>query len=206
MDTKTLCLGALRLGDETGYDIKKRFEEKFGYFLRVASSGIYRALGELESEAKVEADRVVQDDRPNKKVYRITEKGQRALVEAIIASPGYHRVQSEFLFILIFADMLPAGKVDEVLDRHLGELQFFIPETERWLEGEGADAPEGARFVALYALDMMRAQTASIARHRAMLRRGNGDERPFDSRASGPAAPADSLGASAKSDVSEESE
>ena len=43
MDAKTMCLGALMLGDATGYDIRKRVEETFSHFLDVSLGAIYPA-------------------------------------------------------------------------------------------------------------------------------------------------------------------
>jgi PadR family transcriptional regulator AphA len=168
METKTLCLGALCLGDETGYDIKKRFEEGFGHFLDVAPSGIYRALSELEASGSVVAERVVQEGRPNKKVYRLTEQGRSEFVAAMIASPARHRVRSEFLFVMIFAHMLPRAVIEAAIDRQLGEIDALIAHAESCLMDIGCDAPPGGRFVASHGLDMLRAQRESLLRNRAL--------------------------------------
>lgn len=166
METKTLCLGALCLGDETGYDIKKRFEEGFGHFLDVAPSGIYRALSELEASGSVVAERVVQEGRPNKKVYRMTEQGRNEFVGAMIASPARHRVRSEFLFVMIFAHMLPRSVIDGAIERQLAELDALIDHTEGCLLEAGPDAPPGGLFVAHHGLDILRAQRDSLLRNR----------------------------------------
>lgn len=168
METRTLCLGALYLGDETGYDIKKRFEEGFGHFLDVAPSGIYRALSELEASGSVVAERVVQEDRPNKKVYRVTEQGRNEFVAAMIASPARHRVRSEFLFVMIFAHMLPRAVIDAAIDRQVAELDALIEKTEACLAEVCADTPPGGIFVANHGLDILRAQRESLLRNRAI--------------------------------------
>lgn len=165
MDTKTLCLGALLLGDETGYDIKKRFEESFGYFLDVAPSGIYRALNDLEMTGSVNVTHVHQTGRPNKKVYTTTPNGIAAFEQALLETPARHRVRSELLFLLMFADRVPQWKIDDALSVHLGEMEALITETDEWLAGEGQQAPPGLQFVARFGLDMMRAHHASFERH-----------------------------------------
>lgn len=166
METKTLCLGALCLGDETGYDIKKRFEEGFGHFLDVAPSGIYRALSELEASGSVVAERVVQEGRPNKKVYGLTEQGRNEFVAAMIASPARHRVRSEFLFVMIFAQMLPRSVIDGAIDRQLEEIDALIDHAEGCLAEAGPDAPPGGLFVANHGLAILQAQRESLLRHR----------------------------------------
>ena len=169
MDTKTLCLGALLLGDETGYDIKKRFEESFGFFLDVAPSGIYRALSELEAGGGVDVNHVQQTGRPNKKVYTPTADGIAAFEAALLATPARHRVRSELLFLLMFADRVPASKIDSALSDHLGEMDALITQTDQWLAEDGQQAPAGLQFVARFGLDMMRAHRSSFDRHKKCL-------------------------------------
>ena len=48
MDVQTLCLGSLTLGEASGYEIKKLFEEgPFAYFYHASYGSIYPALGNL---------------------------------------------------------------------------------------------------------------------------------------------------------------
>jgi hypothetical protein len=65
LDTRTLCLGALISGPATGYEIKKRFEDTFGYFMEISHSAIYPALAELLHDGLVTVSRVEQETRPS---------------------------------------------------------------------------------------------------------------------------------------------
>jgi len=48
MDVKTLCLGVLSLGDASGYEIRKMFEEgPFAHFHHASFGSIYPALSPL---------------------------------------------------------------------------------------------------------------------------------------------------------------
>lgn len=171
MDTKTLCLGALLLGDKTGYDIKKRFEESFGFFLDVAPSGIYRALNDLETAGDVEASLVQQTGRPNKKMFKPTPAGVAAFDRALAQTPARHRVHSELLFLLMFAERVSPAKIEDALNHHTGELTALIDQTDAWLKEEGGSAPPGLRFVARFGLDIMRAELESLERRRSDLER-----------------------------------
>ncbi len=77
MDVKTLCLGVLTEGDQTGYEIKRRFEEAFSHFFGASFGSIYPALAELSRQGLVTCRSVEQDKRPDKKVYSLTAAGQR---------------------------------------------------------------------------------------------------------------------------------
>ena len=118
MDSKTLCLGVLSLGDASGYEIKKAFEEGPFSHIHVASFGsIYPALNTLVTEGLAEAREIEQHKRPDKILYAITPKGREALRLALSAEPASDKVRSDFLFGLFFAQELTpevvAARMDE---------------------------------------------------------------------------------------------
>ncbi len=69
-------LGLLSYMDATGYDLTKLFEDSLNYFWHAQSSQIYRELDRMEQKGWVASRSVVQDKRPNKRVYAITELGR----------------------------------------------------------------------------------------------------------------------------------
>lgn len=130
MDTKTLCLAVLSMGDASGYEIRKRVEEVFSRFMDVAPSGIYAALKHLDQEGLVSARVVPQEGRPNKTVYALLEPGREALTASLRASEGRHRIRSELVTLLMFADLLPPEKLRDVLAHRIAELEQIKAETE----------------------------------------------------------------------------
>ncbi len=68
-------LGLLSYIDATGYDLTKIFEDSLNNFWHAQSSQIYRELDRMEQKGWVKSRSVVQDKRPNKRVYEITEEG-----------------------------------------------------------------------------------------------------------------------------------
>ncbi len=69
-------LGLLSYIDATGYDLTKIFEDSLNNFWHAQSSQIYRELDRMEQKGWVKSRNVVQDKRPNKRVYEITEAGR----------------------------------------------------------------------------------------------------------------------------------
>lgn len=117
MDTKTLCLGVLSLGDASGYEIKKAFEEgPFGHIHETSFGSIYPTLTRLSEEGLIAGTELAQDKRPDKKVYSITEAGRATLQEALLASPARDRVRSDFLFMLFFADQVSPRRLARLID------------------------------------------------------------------------------------------
>lgn len=69
-------LGLLSYQDGTGYDMAKMFEGSLNFFWHAQSSQIYREFSRMEEKGWVSCESIVQDGRPNKKVYSITESGR----------------------------------------------------------------------------------------------------------------------------------
>src|SRR5690606_31134512 len=115
MDVKTLCLGVLSRGEASGYEIKKAFQEgAFSHFHQASFGSIYPALNALAAEGLVAVRAQAQDKRPDKKIYSLAPKGQTALLAALMAPPAPDAMRSDFLFILFFAQHLPAARVAQL--------------------------------------------------------------------------------------------
>ena len=111
MDVKTVCLGMLTDGPASGYDMKKCFESSFGHFFPAGYGSIYPALATLARNGLVEFEEIPQEGKPDRKVYSITEKGRRALIEGIADSSASHKIRSEFLATLWFAHLMDGDQV-----------------------------------------------------------------------------------------------
>lgn len=71
------------LADEplTGYDLAKAFNQTIGFFWHADHQQIYRVLRQLKDAGLVDDELVVQQGRPNKKVYSITGAGRDRLMQ-----------------------------------------------------------------------------------------------------------------------------
>ncbi len=64
----------------SGYDLKKVIDLSIQHFWPADQSQIYRTLNRLADQELVEVDLVVQEDRPDRKVYSITPAGKEELL------------------------------------------------------------------------------------------------------------------------------
>jgi len=120
MDVKTLCLGALTLGDASGYQIKKLFESgPFAYFYRAGFGSIYPALGALSREGKVNVRDEEQTGKPDKKVYSLTDAGRTALAGKLNKMPAPDRIRSEAMVMFFLAEYVAPEHLAEVYDAYL---------------------------------------------------------------------------------------
>lgn len=79
MSLKHGILGLLSYGSMTGYDVMKLFSESLNFFWNTQTSQIYRELDTLEKKEWVTSEYVVQKDKPNKKVFTLSDDGRSEL-------------------------------------------------------------------------------------------------------------------------------
>ncbi|WP_405497180.1 PadR family transcriptional regulator [Streptomyces sp. NBC_00096] len=65
----------------SGYELSRRFERSIGYFWTATHQQIYRVLGRMESDGRLDVREVPQRARPDKKEYSVTAAGRAALAE-----------------------------------------------------------------------------------------------------------------------------
>ena len=79
MSLEFSILGFLHYHPYSGYDLKKAFDTSVRHFWSADQSQIYRTLGRLTEQGLVEMEVVEQTERPDRKVYHITQAGREAL-------------------------------------------------------------------------------------------------------------------------------
>ena len=87
-------LALLANGPAHGYELKLAMEQQFGAVLPPLNAGqIYTTLSRLERDGLVDDDAVAQNGRPNKRVYRLTEKGKSELAGWVADSTPQTRLK-----------------------------------------------------------------------------------------------------------------
>ena len=109
--TTYAVLGQLAGGPSSGYEIKARLAAGAAHFWHASYSQIYAELRRLTELGLVSEENVLQDARPNKRVYTITPAGRRAL-RAWLGEPwGLATLRDESLVKLTLAGPLPQAEV-----------------------------------------------------------------------------------------------
>lgn len=99
-------LGFLNYHPYTGYDLKKIFDNSVQHFWHADQSQIYRTLSRLTEQGHVRMEKVPQEDRPDRKVYTITESGRNELLRWLAAPPQMEGPHSAPLVQVFFAGLL----------------------------------------------------------------------------------------------------
>jgi DNA-binding PadR family transcriptional regulator len=78
--TELAVLGLLAWrGESSGYDLHKVAAQSVGFIWAPARSQFYAVLKRLDREGLVESHRVTQTDRPDKRIFRVTDAGMDVL-------------------------------------------------------------------------------------------------------------------------------
>jgi DNA-binding PadR family transcriptional regulator len=119
-------LAALHEFPCSGYDLAKKFDGSVGFFWSASHQQIYRELTKLEEQLYISALLVQQSNRPDKKIYEVTEAGKDFL-RAWIAQPSTIGAIKDELLVKLFAGDLvdPAMLVNE-LKHHRAQHQELL--------------------------------------------------------------------------------
>jgi DNA-binding PadR family transcriptional regulator len=119
----------------SGYDLARRFDRSIGYFWTATHQQVYKVLARMEGEGWVEATSVLQDGRPDKKVYDLTEDG-RAELRRWLAEPAEPEVTRSELAVKVrgAANGNPRAVAAEVRrhrDLHSARLDTYLRNEKR---------------------------------------------------------------------------
>jgi PadR family transcriptional regulator, regulatory protein AphA len=112
-------LGVLWRSPSHGYDLCRELGERLGEIWTLRNSHIYALLAGLEKDGLVAHQRVDQETRPTKKVFRITDAGRQVFLDWV-RSPveNVRDVRLEFLAKLHFARQdSPSALADLIADQ-----------------------------------------------------------------------------------------
>ena len=100
------------LGDEaySGYDLWKKFTECTSHYWKASQQQVYRELSKLEGQGAIAPEIVSQENRPDKKLYRVTSLGKEILT-TWIAEPSEPMAVREELLVKVLASHLVAPEV-----------------------------------------------------------------------------------------------
>ena len=131
MSLKHALLGFLNYGPMTGYELKKFFDVSVAHFWNAELSQIYPTLKQMESEGLVDMDVDVQHDRPNRKVYTITEDGRRDLIDWLGEPADIEHLREPVLIKMFFGNTAGKEELLSVLGQRIEDIRGY----QSYLEG-----------------------------------------------------------------------
>lgn len=126
MSIEYAILGLLDWKPMSGYDIKKVFSEPTTLYWSDNNHLIYRTLIKLNEEDLVSYEIHQQEERPPRKVYTITEKGQAALQNWLLSEPVLPSIRHPFLIQLAWAGRMETAEIDRLLSRYEEDVSMHL--------------------------------------------------------------------------------
>jgi DNA-binding PadR family transcriptional regulator len=138
-------LGFLLQAQRTGYDLKTScFDRCIAHLWSADQAQIYRTLDKLVEQGWITYAIEIQRDRPNRKVYSVTEAGKAELIRWLQNPQPLPTVRDPLPIQLFFAAQLPNKTTIHLLEQHLAARREKLAECER-IELPTLDDPIASR-------------------------------------------------------------
>lgn len=149
MTIKLLILGLLMERDRHPYEIRQTMKERNWHVaFKVRDGSLYYAVDQLREGGLIEAAEIIPtqgDNRPDKTIYRITDKGNEAFLDLLYAQFGQTAVPFHPLFPgLPFVRRGEMDKVAALMEKQLADCEARIAKLSAVLEMKQAYLPRGA--------------------------------------------------------------
>ncbi|MBD0379473.1 helix-turn-helix transcriptional regulator [Paenibacillus sedimenti] len=115
MTSQDVILGILMKRSLSGYDIKHLLESVFSYFYNASYGTIYPTLSKMEKDGLITKESVLQEGRPNKNIYTITEEGRKQFRAYMYSPMQANEFKSDGMTRLFFGEFVDP----EVIARYL---------------------------------------------------------------------------------------
>ena len=131
MSLAHVILGLLQQQERTGYDLKTEcFDRCIAHLWQADQAQIYRTLDKLEAQGWIVCTVQIQHDRPNRKVYQITDAGVAELTQWLQTHQPLPILREPLLVQLYFAAQLPNEAIIHLLEQELEARREKLAECE----------------------------------------------------------------------------
>lgn len=150
MKSKGVILGLLSKKPMAGYDIKIVFQEVFSHFFDGSYGMIYPTLKTLEKEGKIEKKVIIQEGKPNKNEYHITEEGREEFQMYMKQKVDEEILYSDFLLRMYFGEYSSMEQLKQWIIEEINKKEDDI----KRLENNYEDWKENLTFSQKICLDV----------------------------------------------------
>jgi PadR family transcriptional regulator, regulatory protein AphA len=125
-------LGLLQQQEMTGYDLKTTcFDQCVAHLWPADQAQIYRTLDKLVEQGWISCSVEIQSDRPNRKVYSVTEAGKAEFMRWLQCHQPLPTFREPLLVQLYFAAQLPNAAAIKLLEQHLAARKNKLAECDQ---------------------------------------------------------------------------
>lgn len=189
-DLEVALLGLLSVRPTTGYDIQRHYARALAPWWETPRTQIYPKLRELQRRGLVEDETVVQDGKPNKRLFSLSDAGSAALRTWLQGPIGWPDMRHQMMMRLFLGNLLPAETTRALLEDYRQRTEAWASSLReahdrfsRSLEGPYRESVffellSLEHLIAIADLERSGAETALKALERAqgVLGTGNGEQ------------------------------
>lgn len=143
MALRHALLAALLDRELSGYQLTKLFDLGVSSFWHAASQQLYVELAKLEADGLLTGHEVVQQGRPNKRVFRITDAGLDELTRFTLAPTKPTSIRDDLLVKAYAAMAADREKLAEQLEQRAAQshakAQYLAEQLDRLLDGRSEE-------------------------------------------------------------------
>lgn len=138
----------------SGYDLWKKFSGSTTHYWKASQQQVYRELSKLETQGAIASEIIAQENRPDKKLYRITPIGKEILTTWIAQPSDPMAVREELLVKVLAGDLVsPEVIIKELQRRQQIHSQNLAAcknrEQEKYAELSGLSPAEKCKYLTL---------------------------------------------------------
>ncbi|QAY59339.1 PadR family transcriptional regulator [Microbacterium protaetiae] len=134
MSLRYALLAILRVGPLSGYDLQKQFSQSVGHVWHAPDSQIYPELRKMQADGLIEGEEQLRGQRGMRRVYHVTEAGDRAYQEWMASPLDYQRVRDPAHLRAAYLENTTPEAARDFLHRHIAywesELEAFQGELD----------------------------------------------------------------------------
>ncbi|MEU9234728.1 PadR family transcriptional regulator [Streptomyces subrutilus] len=142
MALRHAVLAALLEGEFSGYQLAKVFDVSVANFWHALPQQLYAELAKLEQEGLVAGRQVVQETRPNKRLFHVTDAGRAVLEEFAAGAAKPSVIRDDLLVKVQTADRIGTRPVIEQLEARAVAAEAKIELLDSLLRRMRGDADE----------------------------------------------------------------
>ncbi|MEH7109978.1 PadR family transcriptional regulator [Bacillus sp. JJ1764] len=146
MNIQDVILGFLYDEQMSGYDIKQMMENSVSYFFDASFGAIYPALRKMEKEGLVEKRVILQEGKPNKNLFVITDSGKEQFQQYLNSPINPTVTRSDILIRIFFGRFATQNKIREWLIEERDKNQAMYDNLTRIADACGEDMEHHKRF------------------------------------------------------------
>lgn len=126
MPLEHAILAFLEFKPMSGYDLKKFFDISVAHFWSATQSHIYKSLEGLEKKGWAQAQVILQEGKPNRKEYQITDEGRSELRRWLVTPLPMSPVREPHLIQIFFSHFSTNEEIAALLEAHIGEIRQYV--------------------------------------------------------------------------------